>query len=109
MTKRVEPLHGRTAEVNQYVTSDLSVEEQLAGGASVDDLIEAGVLYDDPDEGCFFTPEPTEEEMAAKRERAARNCTLTKEEQLAKVRAYIAELGFTPDDIRRMSAQRRKT
>lgn len=40
--------------------SGLSVEEQLAAGASVDDLVTAGVLYDDydpdNDPAYFFTP-----------------------------------------------------
>ncbi|NJM99192.1 MAG: hypothetical protein HC800_20485, partial [Phormidesmis sp. RL_2_1] len=44
--ERRRPIIGRDAELHQYATSDLSVEEQLAGGASVDDLVAAGVLYD---------------------------------------------------------------
>lgn len=71
MEKQVDPLVGRAAELNEYVASDLSVEEQLAGGASVDDLIAAGVLYDDydPDNDPVysFTPRLTEEEMAVQR------------------------------------------
>jgi hypothetical protein len=46
--------------------SDLSIEERLAAGASVDDLVAAGVLYDDydpdNDPDYFFTPlRPVEE------------------------------------------------
>ena len=71
MDKQVDPLVGRAAELNEYAMSDLSIEEQLAGGASVDDLIAAGVLYDDydpdNDPAYSFTPRPTEEEMAAQR------------------------------------------
>ena len=71
MEKQVDPLVSRAAELNEYSASDLSVEEQLAGGASVDDLIAAGVLYDDydpdNDPAYSFTPLPTEEEMAAQR------------------------------------------
>jgi len=71
MEKKVDPLVGRAAALNEYATSDLSVEEQLSGGASVDDLIAAGVLYDDydpdNDPAYSFTPLPTEEEMAAQR------------------------------------------
>ena len=72
MEKQVDPLVGRAAELNEYATSDLSVEEQLSSGASVDDLIAAGVLYDDydpeNDPTWFFTPLPTAEEIAAQRE-----------------------------------------
>ena len=71
MEKSVAPLIGRAAELNEYATSDRSVEEQLSGGASVDDLIAAGILYDDydpdNDPAYSFTPLPTEEEMAARR------------------------------------------
>ena len=69
MVKKVDPLVGRAAELNEYATSDLSVEENLAGGASVDDLVAAGVLYDDydpdNDSGYDFTPERSLEEIAA--------------------------------------------
>jgi hypothetical protein len=46
--------------------SDLSIEERLAAGASVDDLVAAGVLHDDydpeNDPDYFFTPlRPVEE------------------------------------------------
>ena len=62
---QVDPSFGRDAELHEYATSDLSVEEQLAGGASVDDLVEAGVLQDDydpdNDPDYFFTPEPPAE------------------------------------------------
>lgn len=68
MTEKVNPLAGRAAELHEYETSDLSVGEQLAGGASVDDLVAAGVLYDDydpdNDPAYSFTPKPTAEEMA---------------------------------------------
>ena len=61
---QVDPSFGRDAELHEYATSDLSVEEQLAGGASVDDLVEAGVLQDDydpdNDPDYFFTTEPPE-------------------------------------------------
>ena len=40
--------------------SDLSVEEKLAGGATVGDLISAGVLHDDYPAGCDFTEEAPE-------------------------------------------------
>ena len=72
MDKQVDALAGRAVEPNEYAMSDLSVEEQLAGGASVDDLIAAGVLYDDydpdNDPAYSFTPRPTEKEIAAQRE-----------------------------------------
>lgn len=48
--------------------SGLSIEEQLAAGASVDDLVATGVLYDDydpdNDPDYDFTPLPTEKEIA---------------------------------------------
>ena len=66
MEKQVDPLAGKATELSEYSTSDLSVEEQLAGGASVDDLISAGVLHDDydpdNDPAYSFTPEPIVEE-----------------------------------------------
>ena len=72
MDKQVDALAGRAVEPNEYAMSDLSVEEQLAGGASVDDLIAAGVLYDDydpdNDPAYSFTPAPTAEEIAKQRE-----------------------------------------
>ncbi len=46
---KADPSFGRDAELHEYAVSDLSVEEQLADGAGVDDLIAAGVLYDDYD------------------------------------------------------------
>ncbi len=77
MSKKVNPLMGRAAELDQCATNDLSVEENLAGGASVDDLISAGVLYDDydPDNNPVydFTPEPTAAEMAARRVEASKS------------------------------------
>lgn len=63
----IDPSFGRDAELYEYATSDLSVEEQLAGGASVDDLVAAGVLYDDydpdNDPAYDFTPEPPKREI----------------------------------------------
>ena len=63
----VDPSFGRDADLHQYAISDLSVEEQLAGGASVDDLVAAGVLYDDYDpdnqEEYDFTPLPPKREI----------------------------------------------
>ena len=63
----VDPSFGRDAELHQYAISDLSVEEQLAGGASVDDLVAAGVLYDDydpdNDPAYDFTPLPPKKEI----------------------------------------------
>lgn len=61
----VDPSLGKDAELHQYATSDLSVEEKLASGASVDDLVAAGVLHDDydpdNDPAYDFTPmEPAE-------------------------------------------------
>jgi len=74
MEKPVDPLIGRAAELNEYATSDLSVEENLASGASVDDLVAAGVLYDDydPDNNLVysFTPERSPEEIAAEAKEA---------------------------------------
>ena len=63
----VDPSFGRDAELHRYAISDLSVEEQLAGGASVDDLVAAGVLYDDydpdNDPAYDFTPLPPKKEI----------------------------------------------
>ena len=60
----IDPSFGRDAELHQYAISDLSVEEQLASGASVDDLVAAGVLNDDydpdNDPAYDFTPLPEE-------------------------------------------------
>ena len=74
MDKQVDPLASRAAELNEYAMSDLSIEEQLAGGASVDDLIAAGVLYDDydPDNDptYSFTPARSLEEIAAEAKQA---------------------------------------
>lgn len=72
---KADPSFGRDAELHEYAVSDLSVEEQLAGGASVDDLIAAGVLYDDydpdNDPAYFFTPLPTAEEIERDRVKAS--------------------------------------
>lgn len=53
----------RDAELHDYATSDLSVEEQLAGGASIEDLTAAGVLYDDynPDDYDYTPLRPVQE------------------------------------------------
>ena len=91
MEKQVDPLVGRAAELNEYATSDLSVEEQLAGGASVDDLIASGVLYDDydPDNGpaYSFTPERSPEEIAAEAKEAPKAPQMSEEE----FEAWMAE------------------
>lgn len=80
----IDPSFGRDAELHRYATSDLSVEEKLAGGASVDDLISAGVLYDDydpdNDPAYFFTPLPTEEEIARDRAEASKVPPMSDEE-----------------------------
>ena len=52
----IDPSFGRDAELHQYAISDLSVEEQLAGGASVDDLVAAGVLHDEDQRTDFPSP-----------------------------------------------------
>lgn len=57
-------------ELQALSSSDLSVEEKLAAGASVSDLISAGVLYDDYPAGHEFT---TEEDVA---ERDRENASL---------------------------------
>lgn len=84
MVEKVNPLVGRAAELNDYAMSDLSVEENLASGASVDDLVAAGVLYDDydpdNDPAYDFTPEPTAEEMAGLREKASEKTVISEEE-----------------------------
>ena len=80
----VDPSLGRDAELHHYATSDLSVEEKLASGASVDDLAAAGVLYDDydpdNDPAYFFSPMPTPEEMATRRAKASEEPPMTEEE-----------------------------
>lgn len=69
--------------------SGLSVEEQLAAGASVDGLISAGVLYDDydpdNDPDYLFTPLPTEEEIARDREKASKCTPMSDEEFEAEI------------------------
>jgi hypothetical protein len=62
----LEPPVGRDAYLDELSSSDLSVEELLASGADVGDLVSAGVLYDDydpdNDPDYFFTPlRPVEE------------------------------------------------
>jgi hypothetical protein len=73
--------------------SDLSIEEKLAAGASVDDLIASGDLYDDydPDGPDYdftplrpvesFTPGPplSDEEFATRMNKARRFCDLAAE------------------------------
>lgn len=54
-------------------TTDGTVEEQLAAGASVDDLIASGALYDDYDptsDDYDFTPLPSEEDQTPERTRS---------------------------------------
>lgn len=46
--------------LGELSSSGLTVEEQLAGGATVGDLISAGVLHDDYPAGCDFTEEVPE-------------------------------------------------
>ena len=91
MEKQVDPLAGRAAELNEYATSDLSVEEQLAGGASVDDLVAAGVLYDDydpdNDPAYLFTPERSLEEIAAQRAAAPKKPPMSDAEFKARMNA----------------------
>lgn len=51
----------RGDSLQELSSSDLSVEELLAGGADVGDLVSAGVLHDDYPAGHDFTeeiPEP---------------------------------------------------
>ncbi len=43
--------------LQELSSSDLSVEEKLASGASISDLISAGVLHDDYPAGHDFTQE----------------------------------------------------
>jgi hypothetical protein len=52
-----EPPVGRDAYLYELSSSDLSVEELLASGADVGDLVSAGVLYDDYPAGHEFTEE----------------------------------------------------
>ena len=91
MEKPVDPLIGRAAELNEYATSDLSVEENLASGASVDDLVAAGVLYDDydPDNNPVysFTPERSLEEIAAEAKEAPKKPPMSDAEFKARMNA----------------------
>jgi len=93
MEKKVDPLVGRAAALNEYATSDLSVEEQLSGGASVDDLIAAGVLYDDydpdNDPASSFTPERSLEEIAAEAKEVPKAPPMSDAEFQADVREYF--------------------
>ncbi|MEM6453220.1 MAG: hypothetical protein AAF703_23245 [Cyanobacteria bacterium P01_D01_bin.105] len=50
----IDPTSGEDAQHQALATSDLSVEELLAGGADVDELVSAGVLEDD-DQNTDFT------------------------------------------------------
>ena len=43
--------------LHELSSSDLSIEEKLASGASISDLISAGVLHDDYSAGHDFTEE----------------------------------------------------
>jgi hypothetical protein len=58
----LEPPVGRDAYLDELSRSDLSVEELLASGADVGDLVLAGVVYDDYPAGHEFTEEVPEEE-----------------------------------------------
>lgn len=93
MPEEVNPLVGRAAELHEYTTSDLSVSEQLAGGASVDDLIAAGVLYDDydpdNDPAYSFTPKPTAEEMARREANTPQGPPMSDEEFQADMAAFF--------------------
>ncbi len=104
MSSKVNPLSGRIAELSALATSDLSVEEQLSGGASTDELIAAGVLYDDydpeNDPAYDFTPLPTEEEMAARRASVAPSPPVSDEEFQEDMRELTK--------YSRMSAEHRK-
>ena len=100
MSEKVNPLVGRAAELHGYATSDLSVEEQLSGGASVDDLIASGVLYDDydpdNDPAYSFTPLPTAEEMAQKEAEAIKRPPMSEaefKERMNAVRRYSKMAG----------------
>jgi hypothetical protein len=57
----LEPPVGRDAYLDELSRSDLSVEELLASGADVGDLVSAGVVYDDYPAGHEFTEEVPEE------------------------------------------------
>jgi hypothetical protein len=57
----LEPPVGRDAYLDELSSSDLSVEELLASGADVGDLVSAGVVYDDYPAGHDFTKEVPEE------------------------------------------------
>lgn len=74
--------------------SGLSVEEQLAAGASVDDLVSAGVLYDDydpdNDSAYDFTPLPTEEEIAKDRAISSKCDPMAEEEFQALIKKTFA-------------------
>lgn len=59
-----DPSVGRDAEVQAIATSDLSVEELMAGGADVDTLIEAGVVDGGEEERTDY-PEPVKSEDIA--------------------------------------------
>lgn len=93
MSEKVNPLVGRAAELHEYATSDLSVEEQLSGGASVDDLISSGVLYDDydpdNDPAYSFTPLPTAEEMAKRKAKAPKGAAISEAEFQAQMKDYF--------------------
>lgn len=92
MNQQVNPLVGRAAALHEYSTSDLSVEEQLAGGASVDDLISAGVLYDDYDPennpAYDFTSRLTVVEIAALQKRVPQAPPVSDEEFQADMQAH---------------------
>lgn len=64
-------------ELSALSSSDLSVEEKLAAGASASDLVSAGVLHDDYPAGHKFT---TEEEVAEREKQFASLPPLSDEE-----------------------------
>ena len=108
MVKKVNPLVGRAAELNEYATNDLSVEENLAGGASVDDLVAAGVLSDDynpdNDSGHDFTPARSLEEIAAEDEAVSKAPSMSKEEALADAQEYFRRDRMTAESCQRANS-----
>ena len=93
MIKKVSPLVGRAAELHEHATSDLSVEEQLSSGASVNDLIAADVLYDDydpdNDPAYSFTPTPTAEEIERREADISESSPISSAEFQAQMEDYF--------------------
>ena len=54
----IDPTFGEDTQQQALATSDLSVEELLAGGADVDELVSAGVLEDDDQNTDFAEVDP---------------------------------------------------